>query len=53
MPYGFRYLQSVLDAEQAPTPGNALQFVFAAILKLDARADHEVLDRARDKDLVR
>jgi hypothetical protein len=29
-------IKSVLDAEQAPTTGDALQLVFAAILKLDA-----------------
>jgi hypothetical protein len=46
-------ITSVLDAEQAPTPGDALELVFASILKLNARANHEVLDRARDKDLVR
>jgi hypothetical protein len=48
-----RAIKSVLDAEQAPTPWNALQLVFAAILKFNARANHEVLDGARDKDLVR
>jgi hypothetical protein len=45
--------KSVRDAEEAPTPRDTLQMVFAAILKFDARADHEVLDGARDKDLVR
>jgi hypothetical protein len=52
-PYRFCYLSSALDPKQAPLPGDALEFVFTAILKFDAGANHEVLDGARDKNLAR
>jgi hypothetical protein len=29
-------INSAFDAEEPPTPGNALQLAFAAVLKLDA-----------------
>jgi hypothetical protein len=33
------------DGEQSPRLGDALEFLFAAIVELDARPGHEVLDR--------
>jgi len=33
------------DGEQSPRPGDALEFLFAAIVELDARPGDEVLDR--------
>ena len=49
----FETIKSVLDAEQSPTPRDTFQLVFAAILKLDARANHEILDGARDEHFTR
>lgn len=44
---------SCLDGEQAPGSGNSLEVVLAPLGELDARADHQVLNRARDQDFPR
>jgi hypothetical protein len=41
--------ESSRRCEKLPGPWNALEFVLTAFDKLDARADYEVLDRARDQ----
>jgi hypothetical protein len=43
---------SVDDGEQPPGSGNALAFVLASVLEVDAGARHKVGDRARDQDLA-
>lgn len=48
-----RAISSAVDPEQSPTPGDTFQLVFAAILKLNARANHEILHGARDEHFAR
>lgn len=48
-----RSIKSALDVEQTPSPRDTLQLVFAAIPKLDARANYEILDGARDEYFTR
>lgn len=44
-----RSIRSALDVEQTPRARDTLQLVLAAIPKLDARANHKILDGARDE----
>jgi hypothetical protein len=48
-----RAISSVVDPEQSPTPRDTFQLVFAAIVKLNARANHEILHGARDEHFAR
>ena len=43
---------SASNGEEVPLAGDALELVLAAIVELEAGADDEVLDRARDEDLA-
>ena len=40
---------SALDSEEPPGPWNTLEFVFASILEVDARAGNEINDGSREK----
>jgi hypothetical protein len=41
------------DRVELPAPGHPLQHVLTSVIELNARANNEVLDGARDEDLVR
>ena len=45
--------RSPRDRVELPAPGHPFQDVLASVIELNARANHEILDGARDKNLVR
>ena len=47
------FLLLTRDRVELPAPGHPFQDVVASASELNARANHEILDGARDKNLVR